>query len=75
MTKEEFLRTRFAKGMRVKYRESIYDVVSVDFEECLIGMDAGTQECGCCGEETVAVSWVRCENCDLITKTEWEHTD
>lgn len=72
MTKEEFLRTRFAKGMRVKYRESIYDVVSVDFEECLIGMDAGTQECGCCGEETVAVSWARCENCDLIAKTERE---
>lgn len=75
MTKEEFLRTRFAKGMRVKYRGSIHDVVSVDFEECPIGIDAGTQECVCCGAEIVAVNWVRCENCDLITKTEWEHAE
>lgn len=67
MTKEEFMKTRFSPGMKVKVRKEVYDVASVDFEEMLIGVADGYEECSECGSATIHISWKRCENCELVT--------
>ena len=63
MTQEEFDKTNFSRRVKVSYKggaDPLY-VVSVDFEERLLGVS-----------ETINVlsdgdiSWVRCENVDLI---------
>jgi len=65
MTQEEFLNTRFSAGMKVKHNKwnEIYDVESVDFIECLIGVPA-TQFSE--GSEDGEIQWFRCENCTII---------
>lgn len=56
--------------MKVRYEGNSYDIISVDFEECLIGIDYGFDECPECGTEIPAVRWIRCENCELDKEDE-----
>lgn len=58
MTIEEFDNTSFKAEMKAKYQGKEYDVVQVDFQEKLIGLENPVFP-----EETI---WVRCENCELI---------
>lgn len=69
MTIEEFNNTRFKFGMKAEYKNNVYDIISVDFEENLIGLDNGIIECNGCGTERTDVMWVRCENCKIIMNT------
>lgn len=64
MTIEQFNKTRWGAGMKVlckpmgvKYEPYEADVVSVDFDQCLIGIpdQVGTE-----------VRWLRCENCEIV---------
>lgn len=66
MTIEEFTQTGFHSGMKVRYKGEIRDLVSVDFEENLIGIESEEIECEECGRVETGIQWVRCENCDLI---------
>ena len=52
--------------MKVRYKGEIRDLVSVDFEENLIGIKSGEIECEECGHVETGIQWVRYENCDLI---------
>ena len=52
--------------MKVRYKGEIRDLISVDFEENLIGIESGEIECEECGHVETGIQWVRCENCDLI---------
>jgi hypothetical protein len=61
MTIEEFNNTRFRSGMKAKYRGGEYPIMTVDFLEALIGLDLHLM-----GAEEAEVSWVRCENIELI---------
>ena len=54
MKKSKFDKTRFWAGMQVKYHDSIYYILSVNFEERLIGINWH-------GE----IFWIRCENCEI----------
>ena len=66
MTIEEFSQTGFYAVMKVRYKGAIRDLVSVDFEENLIGIKSGEIECEECGHVGTYIQWVRYENCDLI---------
>ncbi len=62
MTLDQFDNTRFGAGDKARYRDgNTYDIKSVDFEERLIGLLMNIS-----GGEPDDISWVRCENCDLI---------
>jgi hypothetical protein len=63
MTIEEFNKLRFGAGDQVIFKGEIYDLVSVDFEEALIGIDERLV-----GSEEDDISWKRCENCELVKK-------
>jgi hypothetical protein len=58
MTIEEFNNTRWVSGMRAKYKEQEYGIITVDFQENLIGLDIV--------EDGQSIDWVRCENVELI---------
>ncbi len=60
MERSIFDKTRFGAGMQVEYKNSTYDIISVDFEEGLIGID----ETG----DSDSLSWKRCENVTLMDK-------
>jgi len=56
MTIDKFNNTKFHVGMKVIYRDGeTYDIVSIDFDEALIGVK-GIHE----------IQWKRCENCEII---------
>ena len=58
MTLTEFSNTRFSANMQCRYNNKVYDIISVDFIECLIAIDEyGNEE---------SLEWKRCENVDLI---------
>ena len=59
MTIEEFNNTSFGANMEIAYKGNIYDMVSVDFEEALIGYDMGD-------DSDNDVCWARCENVRII---------
>jgi hypothetical protein len=61
MTIEEFKKTGFYSGIKIKYKGKVFDAVSVDFEECLIGIEENIE-----GADEDEISWKRCENCELI---------
>lgn len=65
MTQQEFLDTSFHAGMKVKHLKygKTYDVESVDFEECLIGVPASQLFED--GDEN-DTQWFRCENCIIV---------
>ena len=58
MTIEEFDKMSFKAEMKAVYKQKQYDVVSVDFEEKLIGLSEPWDD--------ENITWVRCENCELI---------
>jgi hypothetical protein len=62
MTLEEFSNTRFGFGMRAIYKGQVYLVKTVDFEESLLGLLLPDNQEG----DDWEVSWVRCENIELI---------
>lgn len=69
MTREEFNQTRFGCGMIIFHAPTnkAYHVVSVDFEEQLIGVDEREYFCQPIFEdEDIAIKWMRCEHCEII---------
>lgn len=63
MTQQEFIKTKFGANMRVKYRGSVYGVVSVNFYEKLLGIIEGAATGDDAADDLI---WVRCENVELI---------
>lgn len=61
MTIEEFNKTGFTGCMKAMYKGQAYEIASVDFEEKLIGLVLNIP-----GSEEGEVSWVRCENCEIV---------
>ena len=57
MTIEEFDKTGFAAGDFAKHKHGIFPIVTVDFEEKLIGLQMKIE-----GGDPEEISWVRCEN-------------
>jgi len=61
MTIEQFNKTRFGNGMKVIYKNEIFPIVAVDFEEALFAIPNSR------GIETDSDNtWVRCENVSLV---------
>lgn len=58
MTNQEFVTFKFKAGQKVLYKGKEYDLVSVDFEEQLVGFFYNN------GDEQL--NWVRYENCEII---------
>lgn len=60
MTIQQFNNTRFGNGMKVIYKNEIFPIVAVDFEEALFAIP------NIRGIETDSeTTWVRCENVEL----------
>ena len=59
MTIDEFNKTRWGHGMKMKYNGEVYDIISCDFKEALIGFSYGN--------DPENLSWARCENVELVT--------
>lgn len=57
MTIEQFDETKWTGGMRITYREKVYDVCSVNFLEKLVAFNTDNDE---------DLNWARCENVTLI---------
>lgn len=57
MTITEFEKTAFNGSETIIYNGKEYPLVSVDFKECLVGID----EMG----DDEEIAWKRCENCDI----------
>ncbi|MDE6649790.1 MAG: hypothetical protein K2K45_07655 [Muribaculaceae bacterium] len=62
MTQEEFKEQGWTVGMKVQilsgcWEGNTFDVVSVDFDQFLIGVYAWSEE---------EISWFRCENCKIV---------
>lgn len=62
MTKEEFNQTSFGAGDKAIYQGEEYPIASVDFEEQLIGLVGVVS-----GADEDHISWVRCENCEVLS--------
>ena len=62
MTREEFNKTRFGAGMSCVYKENIYSISIVNFEEGLFALDDGFSE----SDDMEDLTWVRCESVDLV---------
>ncbi len=63
MTAEEFDKTGFTGQMKCRYKLQEYDIISVDFEERLFGIDESeTYE----DEGFFGLHWKRCENITII---------
>ncbi len=60
MTIDEFNNTKFGAGDKVIYHGKKYPIASVDFEECLVGLD---MECDLLED----IQWKRCENVIYVT--------
>ena len=58
MTIEEFNKTGFTGKMKIKYKDEVHDLISVDFEEALFAysLDDGYE----------SLCWVRCENVSIV---------
>jgi len=62
MTIDEFNKTIFLAGMKAKYMNEYYSIISVNFAECLFALCHHNF-----GENDPDVwLWVRCENVELI---------
>jgi hypothetical protein len=59
---EEFDNTEFGKGLKGLYKGQAYLIKSIDFEERLVGLLLEDNEEG----DDYELSWVRCENIELI---------
>lgn len=61
MTQEEFKTMKFRAGMTFSYRSEPYKLASVNFPEMLIGL------CKDENDDEEDITWVRCENCQMLT--------
>ena len=77
MTKEEFDAQSWRAGMKIKhtmtYRTGVtvttHKIVSPNLFERLIGVDDGaTEECEECGGNICVLTWLNCENCEIVTE-------
>ena len=57
MTREEFDKQEFSALLEIEYQDDKYKVMSVDFEERLIGFNLPTSD---------NLYWARCENVKLV---------
>ncbi len=69
MTIEQFNSTKWGVGMKVHcnpmataYNPCIAHVVSVDFDQCLIGVMKDPES------EDEEVRWLRCESCEIVAE-------
>lgn len=62
MTITEFEQTGFSANTKITYKDKIYEVIMVDFEENLIAIDEFPDD----DDEYKQFSWKRCENCEII---------
>jgi hypothetical protein len=77
MTREEFNQKRFHAGTIIHHAPSnkTFFVVSVDFEEQLIGVDENDfYENVPDDEEEVSIKWLRCENCEILNEDDYDQT-
>ena len=56
MTREEFNIMQFGADMEISYKGNHYQLISVDFDEGLIGYEIGDND----------ISWARCESVTII---------
>jgi len=61
MTLDEFDNAKWTGGMKLEYKNEVYEVAAVSFEEKLVGF----QEDFATGNEN-DLSWARCENIKII---------
>lgn len=61
MTQEQFRTTKFGVNSKFMYKEKVYGIITVDFEEELIGLAKEHND----GEYDIL--WVRYENCEEAT--------
>lgn len=61
MTLAEFNQQGWRPNMWAEYKGKVYAIASCDFEEQLVGLDGVIEYCD-------EITWVRCENINLITK-------
>ena len=61
MTIEEFNKIKFGAGMKAKYKDYIYGIVSVNFEESLLGLADDDVH-----DDDDDLIWVRCENAEIV---------
>lgn len=73
MTIKQFQNTAWGAGLRVhcnpmwmQYESYVAYVVSVDFDQCLIGVMRNIES------EDEDVRWLRCENCEIVNHEEEE---
>ena len=57
MTKAQFEKQEWKSGMKAKYHVGEFEIATVNFEENLVGLWQGEEN---------DISWVRCENIELI---------
>lgn len=62
MTIQEFDKTGWTGKMKGIYKKEIFNIASVDFEEKLIGLLLPCNEL----KDDFELTWVRCENVELI---------
>lgn len=75
MTREEFNQKRFGAGTIIRYTptDKTFFVVSVDFQEQLIGVDEDEFFDNMPDDsEESGIRWLRCENCEIINEEEDE---
>ena len=58
MTIEQFNKTSFGAGMKIKHDGNVYDLISADFQEALIGFSFDS--------DPEQLTWARCENVEFI---------
>jgi len=56
MTQEQFRNQKWGVAMECTYKDKTRDIISVDFEEDLIGLTTDWSD---------QIQWVRCENVEL----------
>lgn len=68
MTIEEFAKLKVSAGMKIKHIPSgeIHDLLTVDFEESLMGIDGDCDICDSCENAVETITWFRCENCEIV---------
>lgn len=73
MTIKQFNNTRWRAGVRVhckpmgmRYEPYVADVVSVDFDQCLIGVMRNPES------DDDNIRWHRCESCEIVNHEEEE---
>lgn len=61
MTQDEFNATKWTVGMVVIYNDWKYNVIAINFMECLVALS---------GSRTDGMNWVRCESIQLEGKAD-----